>query len=118
MNQGARLPNWRYVGIFVPATAGLPPMFMEKSCQFFGISEQLVASKTQKREVVNVRQMMWSWLRENTGMSWSEISLAVGRRDHSSAVAGVGVHYDMMQIDKDWRARYESYCKHMEGVVA
>lgn len=117
MNQEARQINWRYVGIFVPATAPEPTKtFEEATEEFFGVPIVEILAKRRNPDVVGIRHMMRAWLHNKMGLK--QIAKRTGCRDHATVIHSLHKHNDFMDVDKSWRRQYEAYCKHMEGVVA
>ena len=113
MNQEARIPNWRYVGIFVPVPESAKT-FEEATEEFFGVSIENILAKRRNPGIVAMRHMMRAWLHNR--ISLKAIARRTGCRDHATVLHGIHTHDGYMDVDKAWKSRYESYCKHMEGI--
>jgi chromosomal replication initiator protein len=59
------------------------------TCEYFGISDDLVRAKTRKREVVQARQAAMYFCKEFTQHSLKTIGLHFGGRDHSTVIHGI-----------------------------
>lgn len=69
------------------------------TCEYFGISDDLVRAKTRKREVVQARQAAMFFCKEFTQHSLKTIGLHFGGRDHSTVIHGVQSVENQLETD-------------------
>lgn len=69
------------------------------TCEYFGISEDLVRDRTRKREVVQARQVAMYFSRQLTKHSLKTIGLKFGGRDHSTVIHAVESVENQMETD-------------------
>jgi chromosomal replication initiator protein len=69
------------------------------TCEYFGISDDLVRAKTRKREVVQARQVAMYFCKEFTQHSLKTIGLHFGGRDHSTVIHGIQSVENQIETD-------------------
>lgn len=69
------------------------------TCEYFGVSEDLVRDRTRKREVVQARQVAMYFSRRLTKQSLKAIGLKFGGRDHSTVIHAVESVENQMETD-------------------
>ena len=68
--------------------------------QHFGISKETLVSKTRKREILYPRQIVAYLLHTTTTLTYFEISLFLGGKEHTTALHSVGTIKDLMDSDE------------------
>lgn len=76
---------------------------LEKVCQHYGVNQQAVLSKSRKRDVTTVRQVVMFLAQKYTRLSGARIGSLLGGRDHSTVVHGSAVITQRLQVEKSFR---------------
>ena len=75
----------------------------EVVCNYFGISEDILLSKTRKREIVQARQIAMYLSRSLTSTSLSSIGAQIGGKDHATVLHACNTVGDLMDTDRSFR---------------
>lgn len=68
---------------------------------YFGVSVEMLKSKTRKKEIVIARQIAMYFAKEYTGFSLKSIGYHFGGRDHSTVIHAIQTVNDMMSEKKE-----------------
>ena len=74
-------------------------------CEAFGQPKDLVLSKCRKREYVMPKQVIQVCLKRCTKMSLTEIGLFAGEVDHVTVMHSIRTVNNLMETDKEYRAK-------------
>ncbi|MCI1779408.1 MAG: chromosomal replication initiator protein DnaA [Bacteroidales bacterium] len=72
-------------------------------CSYFGISQESIASKTRKREIVQARQIAMYLGRSLTKTSLASIGSQIGGKDHATVLHACNTVADLIDTDKVFR---------------
>ncbi len=75
----------------------------ETVCGYFGISPDIIASKTRKREIVQARQIAMYLSRNLTKTSLAAIGLQIGGKDHATVLHACNTVSDLIQTDRNFK---------------
>lgn len=86
-------------------------------CEHFKISEELLQTKTRKREVVQARQLAMYFSKTYTKYSLSYIGNQIGKKDHATVLYACKAVADLMETDRNFKIQVEEiqrklYCFH------
>ena len=76
------------------------------ACTLFKLTEEKLMARSRYRRIVWPRQMMMTWMRQNTDLTWREIADKFngksedGRKNHATAIHASKVVNDVIQFDK------------------
>lgn len=73
---------------------------MKLVTEHFGVSKEVITSKTRKREIVYPRQIVAYLLHVTTTLTYFEISLFLGGKEHTTALHSVATIKDLMDTDE------------------
>lgn len=76
-------------------------------CDHFKISEELLQTKTRKREVVQARQLAMYFSKNYTKYSLAYIGNQIGKKDHATVLYACKAVTDMMETDRNFRTQVE-----------
>lgn len=76
-------------------------------CDHFKISEELLQTKTRKREVVQARQLAMYFSKNYTKYSLAYIGSQIGKKDHATVLYACKAVTDMMETDRNFRTQVE-----------
>lgn len=76
-------------------------------CDHFKISEELLQTKTRKREVVQARQLAMYFSKNYTKYSLAYIGSQIGKKDHATVLYACKAVIDMMETDRNFRTQVE-----------
>lgn len=82
-------------------------LVIAKLCRIFDIPEEVLKSKTRKREVVELRQIIMSIACKSTQLSLASIGLELGGKDHATVLHAKKVVDNLNETDKIFRAKYQ-----------
>lgn len=68
-------------------------------------------SKSRIADLVKVRQIMMHLLRIESGYTLEEIGVSFGGRDHSTVIHARDTVFDLLDVDKAYRAKFEEIKK-------
>ena len=80
---------------------------LEKVCTHYGVDSAAIASKTRKREVVQVRQVAMYLAKKYTEASSSKIGKLIGKRDHATVLHACTVVASQLDVDKKFKGEVE-----------
>lgn len=80
-------------------------------CDYFGISVDLINSKTRKREIVQARQMAMFFSKKHTKNSLASIGLQCGNKDHATVLHACRTVNNLMETDRQFKAHIEEIDK-------
>ena len=83
-------------------------------CDFYGISVEMVKSKTRKREIVQARQISMFFAKDLTKASLKNIGMHFGGRDHSTVIHACQTVNDLIETDKKFRGDVEEISKRIK----
>lgn len=83
-------------------------------CDFYGISVDMVKSKTRKREIVQARQISMFFAKDLTKASLKNIGMHFGGRDHSTVIHACQTVNDLIETDKKFRGDVEELSKRIK----
>ena len=72
-------------------------------CNYFGLSQDALAQKTRKREIVQARQIAMYLGRTLTKSSLSSIGAQIGGKDHATVLHACNTVQDLIDIDRNFR---------------
>lgn len=78
---------------------------------YFGVSVEMLKSKTRKKEIVIARQISMYFAKEYTGFSLKSIGYHFGGRDHSTVIHAIQTVNDMMLEKKELKMYIEDLRK-------
>lgn len=76
---------------------------MEIVSKYFGVSKEVIKSKSRKREIVYPRQVATYLIHVTTTLSWADISTFLGGKEHSNAIYSCEVIKNLMDTDEKIR---------------
>lgn len=76
-------------------------------CDHFKISEELLQTKTRKREVVQARQLAMYFSKNYTKYSLSYIGNQIGKKDHATVLYACKAVADLMETDRNFKTHVE-----------
>lgn len=85
-------------------------------CNHFKIPEELLQTKTRKREVVQARQLAMYFSKNYTKFSLSYIGSQIGKKDHATVLYACKAVTDLMETDRSFKTQVEEiqrklYCR-------
>ncbi len=89
--------------VLVEAQPIPPSQVIEAVCRFYGVRSDDLQSRRRNREIVVPRQMAMYLLREETGLSLSEIGQELGGRDHTTVLHGCDKVSSQIEEDEQLR---------------
>jgi hydroxymethylpyrimidine pyrophosphatase-like HAD family hydrolase len=101
--------NWEYIMYHSGLTKYKPKE--ELILDFFKTTGIDIQLKTKKREVSEMRMICMYVMRRNTSLSYKEIGLKCGNKDHATAYHAFKTVPDLM-LDKKFRFKYEPIFNH------
>lgn len=72
-------------------------------CDYFGISQDSISSKTRKREIVQARQIAMYLGRNLTKTSLSSIGSQIGGKDHATVLHACNTVHDLIETDRNFK---------------
>ncbi|MCL1941996.1 MAG: chromosomal replication initiator protein DnaA [Candidatus Azobacteroides sp.] len=87
----------------------------ETVCNFFSVSQELIDSKTRKREIVQVRQISMYLSKKHTNLSLSRIGCMVGNKDHATVLHACNVVEGLIEVDHSFRSKIENIERILQG---
>ncbi|MDI7277441.1 MAG: chromosomal replication initiator protein DnaA [Anaerolineae bacterium] len=91
--------------VLVPAQALPPAQIIEAVCRHYDVSREDLVRRRRNRDIVIARQMAMYLLREEAGLSLSQIGHELGGRDHTTVLHGC--ERVSSQIEEDEQMRRE-----------
>ena len=76
-------------------------------CDHFKIPEELLQTKTRKREVVQARQLAMYFSKNYTKYSLSYIGSQIGKKDHATVLYACKAVTDLMETDRNFKIQVE-----------
>lgn len=76
-------------------------------CDHFKISEELLQTKTRKREVVQARRLAMYFSKNYTKYSLSYIGNQIGKKDHATVLYACKAVADLMETDRNFKTHVE-----------
>ena len=76
-------------------------------CEHFKISEDLLQTKTRKREVVQARQLAMYFSKNYTKYSLAYIGNQIGKKDHATVLYACKAVADLMETDRQFKMQVE-----------
>lgn len=83
-------------------------------CDYFGISIDMVKSKTRKREIVQARQISMYFAKDLTKSSLKTIGMHFGGRDHSTVIHACQTVNDLIETDKKFKLDVDELSKRIK----
>jgi len=80
-------------------------------CDYFGITLDMINSKTRKREIVQARQMAMFFSKKHTKNSLASIGLQCGNKDHATVLHACRTVNNLMETDRQFKAHIEEIDK-------
>jgi len=80
---------------------------MDLISEHFGISKEVIVSKTRKREIVYPRQIIAFLLHATTTLTFYEISIFLGGKEHTVALHSVRTIQNLMDSDEKIKEEVE-----------
>lgn len=85
-------------------------------CDHFKVPEELLQTKTRKREVVQARQLAMYFSKHHTEHSLSYIGDHIGKKDHATVLYACKAVSDLMETDRNFKMQVEEirrklYCR-------
>jgi chromosomal replication initiator protein len=75
-------------------------------CNYLGVTRDVVYSNIRKRELVQARQLIHSFARQNFRMSLEEIGSRAGYKDHATVLHSCKTVKNLVETDKSFRRLY------------
>ncbi|MCF0164719.1 MAG: chromosomal replication initiator protein DnaA [Bacteroidales bacterium] len=75
----------------------------ETVCSYFGITSDMMLSKTRKREIVQARQIAMYLSRNLTKTSLSSIGIQIGGKDHATVLHAYNTVCDLIDTDRTFK---------------
>ena len=72
----------------------------------FGITKDILQSKTRKRECTELRQILYYIMYEKYGKSLKSIGDEFGKRDHTTVIHGIQTLTDLYHNNEDYKENY------------
>lgn len=76
-------------------------------CDFFNIPNEVINSKTRKREIVQARQLAMYFAKKHTKASLATIGLHCGNKDHATVLHACRTVNNLIETDKQFRSYVE-----------
>ena len=89
--------------VLIPAQALPPAQIIEAVCRFYGVRREDLQNRRRNREIVIPRQVAMYLLREEVGLSLSEIGQELGGRDHTTVLHGCNKIASQIEEDEQLR---------------
>lgn len=80
---------------------------MQIVCEKYGVTEELIKSRTRRREIVQPRQLIIYFASKYIHMPTSRIGRKIGGRDHSTVIHSISQVEQRLKVNKDFRAEVE-----------
>jgi chromosomal replication initiator protein len=88
------------------------PLFVSSQvCDFFNVEQKDFYSKSQKREIVQARQIAQSIVKTRTTLSLQKIADAIGGKDHATVVHSAKTVNNLCETDRFFRKAYDDICE-------
>lgn len=81
---------------------------LDKVSKFFDVSTREICSSSRKQRIAQARQVSMYLVQKHTGMSYSGIGNAIGKRDHSTVLHSCSVVEHKINVDKIFRKDLEN----------
>ena len=78
-------------------------MIQKTVCEYFGITQDSIMSKTRKREIVQARQIAMYLSRSMTKISLASIGAQIGGKDHATVLHACNTVSDLIETNKSFR---------------
>lgn len=75
---------------------------------FYNVKNDLIQSKSRKREIVQARQVTMYFIKNHTELSLSQIGSHVGNRNHATVLHGYNNIKNLSEVDRSFRSDLES----------
>ena len=79
----------------------------EVVCKYFDIKNELIQSKSRKREIVQARQVAMYFTKNHTEMSLAQIGSHIGKRNHATVLHACNTVKGLIEVDKSFRSNVE-----------
>ena len=79
----------------------------EVVCNYFNIKNELIQSKSRKREIVQARQVAMYFTKAHTEMSLAQIGSHIGKRNHATVLHACNTVKGLIEVDKAFRSNVE-----------
>lgn len=86
-------------------------------CEYFGITQDSIISKTRKREIVQARQIAMYLTRNMTKTSLASIGQQIGGKDHATVLHACNTVTDLIATDKNFRQYVSDIEKQLNPVI-
>lgn len=86
------------------------------ACQLIGVPPNQILGRSRSSRLTKKRAMIAAWARNNANLSWKSIAVALGRDNHTTAMAMVNRHDKLMQEDRFYRASANEFFALMSDV--
>ncbi len=83
-------------------------------CDYFGITIDLINSKTRKREIVQARQLAMYFSKKHTKSSLATIGLQCGNKDHATVLHACRTINNLVETDKRFRTYVDEIDKKLK----
>ncbi len=83
-------------------------------CDYFGITVDLMNSKTRKREIVQARQMAMFFSKKLTKNSLANIGIACGNKDHATVLHACRTVNNLLETDKQFKIHVDEIDKKLK----
>ncbi|MDR2146291.1 MAG: chromosomal replication initiator protein DnaA [Tannerella sp.] len=83
-------------------------MIQETVCRYFNMNEDLLQTKSRKREIVMARQITMYFAKIYTDSSLAHIGKVVGGKDHATVLHSCRIVKDQIDISKSFRSTMEA----------
>ncbi len=84
--------------------------------EFFGVSPESIAAHCRKRERVDIRRNLASWLRMHR-YTYIDIARIIGLKDHSTIGYLLRTHNQFCKFDKIYNRTNEMFVEHMNRMI-
>lgn len=76
-------------------------------CKHFGLENNMIHTKSRKREVVQARQIAMFLAKNNTDFSTAKIGTLIGNKDHATVLHACKTIKELREVDKSFRAELD-----------
>jgi hypothetical protein len=77
--------------------------FFQAAENVWGIEKDELRMRTRKEPIASARAILMAVIRRRTGATFEDIALALGRREHGTAMHHCEQHEPRMEVDADYR---------------
>lgn len=76
---------------------------VERVCSHYGVSTDVISTKTRKRDIVQIRQVAMYLAKKHTDASSAKIGKLIGKRDHATVLHACKIITGQLDVDKAFK---------------